>query len=222
MARQIIVIGLGQFGLGLVRALSQTDAEIIAVDMDEKRVNLASSWVSKSICFDATNEESISQLRPEIRDVCICATGDQSKEVGIICTALLKQLGAKRIIARANDELHARILKLVGAHEVVNPEWDFGARYAPRVLSENVLGEMVLDSNLVISEIVAPRFVCGKTLSDLDLRKNYGITVIALKSSDTGLVKQAGPADIIGKGDILISASSREAVNKLVEKESGQ
>lgn len=222
MNKQVIVIGLGQFGLGLVRALSQSNTEIIAVDMDEKRVDLASSWVSKAVCFDATNEESIAQLRPEIRDVCVCATGDQSKEVGIICTALFNQLGAKRIIARANDDLHARILKLVGAHEVVNPEWDFGARFAPRVLSENFLGEMLLDSDLVVSEIVAPSRLCGKSLAELDLRKEYGITVIALKSSRSGLVKQAGPADIINDGDILISASSREAVRRLADMEARQ
>lgn len=219
MAKQVVVLGLGQFGLGLVKALSQTDTEIIAVDKDEKRVELVSSWVSKAVCFDATNEEALSQLRPEIRDVCVCATGDQSQEVGIICTALLKQFGAKRIIARANDDLHARILKLVGASEIVNPEWDFGARYAPRVLSENVIGEMVLDSELVISEVVAPAKLCGKKLSDLNLRSHYGITVIALKSPNNGSVKQAGPDDMIQKGDILISASSREAVRKLVKSE---
>ncbi len=217
MKKQVIVVGLGQFGLGLIRALSQTNTELIAVDLDEKRVNLAASWVSKALCFDATDEEALSQLRPETRDVCICATGDQSKEVGIICTALFKQLGAKRIISRANDDLHARILKLVGAHEVVNPEWDFGARYAPRVLSENVIGEMVLDADLVVSEINAPKKLCGKSLSTLDLRKIYGITVIAIKSIKTGQVKQAGPTDIVNVGDILISASSKEAINKLLD-----
>lgn len=216
MKKQVIVVGLGQFGLGLIRALSHANTEVIAVDLDEKRVNMASSWASKALCFDATNEEALMQLRPETRDVCICATGDQSKEVGIICTALFKQLGAKRIISRANDDLHARILRLVGAHEVVNPEWDFGARYAPRVLSENVLGEMVLDADLVISEFNAPKKLCGNTISTLDLRKNYGITVIAIKSIKTGQVKQAGPTDIVNVGDILISASSKEAINKLL------
>lgn len=217
MKKQVIVIGLGQFGLGLIRALSQTNTDIIAIDQDEKRVNLASSWASKALCFDATDEEALAQLQPETRDVCICATGDQSKEVGIICTALFKQLGAKRIISRANDDLHARILRLVGAHEVVNPEWDFGARFAPRVLSENVIGEMVLDANLVISEINAPQKLCGKTISTLDLRRIYGITVIAIKSIKTGQVKQAGPNDIVNVGDILISASSKEAINKLLD-----
>ncbi len=219
MTKQVVVIGLGQFGLGLIKALSETNTEIIAVDRDEKRVDLASAWVSKALCLDATDEEALSQIRPDLRDVCICATGDESKEVGIICTALLKQLGAKRIISRANDDLHARILKLVGANEVVNPEWDFGARYAPRVLSENVIGEMVLDADLVVTEINAPEKLCGKPLSALDLRRIYGITVIALKSIKTGQVKQAGPDDIINVGDILISASSKDAMNKLLDKE---
>ncbi|MEC9281488.1 MAG: TrkA family potassium uptake protein [Bdellovibrionota bacterium] len=219
MARQVVVIGLGQFGLGLIRALSQTDTEIIAVDSNEKIVEMASSWVSKAMCFDATNEEALAQIQPGIRDVCVCATGDQSKEVGIICTALLKQLGAKRVISRANDELHARILKLVGADEVVNPEWDFGARFAPRILNQHVLGEMLLDSELVISEFVAPKNLCGKSLADLNLRNKYDISIIALKSKSSGQVIQAGPQNLIEEGDILISASSREAIRELVEKE---
>lgn len=216
MTKQVIVIGLGQFGLGLVKSLSQMNAEIIAVDSDENRVKLASPWATKAICFDATNEESLAQLRPESRDVCICATGDQSKEVGIICTALLKQLGAKRIISRANDDLHARILKLVGASEVVNPEWDFGERFAPRVINEKLLGEMLLDTDLVISEIYAPARLFGKTLLSSDLRRLYGITVIAIKSAKTGLVKQAGPDDIVYEGDVLISASNKDAIRKLL------
>lgn len=219
MAKQVIVIGLGQFGSGLIRALGQTNTEIIAVDMDEKAVEKASSWCSKAICFDATNEEALSQLQPSIRDVCVVATGDQSKEVGIICTAILKQLGAKRIISRANDELHARILKLVGADDVVNPEWDFGARFAPRILNEHVLGEMILDAELVVSEFVAPPGLCGKSLAELNLRNKYDISIIAVKQKDSGQVQQAGPKNIISKGDILISASSREAIRKLVEQE---
>lgn len=222
MKKQIIVIGLGQFGLGLVRSLSESNAEIIAVDSDEKRVNLASSWVNKAICFDATDEESIAQLRPETRDVCVCATGDQSKEVGIICTALFKQLGAKRIIARANDELHARILKLVGADEIVNPEWDFGARLAPHILHSNILGEMTLDHQVVITEILAPKNICGQTLRALNLTQRYGITVVAVKSKKTGTVRQVGNEDIIDTGDIMIIASSPEAVQRMVSLEEPQ
>lgn len=216
MSKQVLVVGLGQFGLGLVRALSQSDVEIIAVDSDKKQVDIASSWVSKAVCFDATDEESLAQLHPERRDVCICATGDQSKEVGIICTALFKQFGAKRIIARANDDLHSRILKLVGADEVVNPEWDFGERFAPRILSENVLGEMLLGSDLVISEIKATEALWNKTLADLRLQTKFGITVIAVRDRDTGQINNVGPDYMIREGDIIVSAAKRGSVQKLL------
>lgn len=217
--KQVVVVGLGQFGLGLVRTLYQSQTDIIAVDSDPKQVELASPWVSQALCFDATNEEAISQIQPEKRDVCVCATGDHSKEVGIICTALFKQFGAKRIIARANDDLHARILRLVGANEVVNPEWDFGERFAPRILSENILGEMFLDADLVISEINAPKSLWNQTLAKLSLQAKYGITVIALKEASSGRVKQVSPLDEIKKGDILISASNKSAIQKLLDKE---
>jgi Trk K+ transport system NAD-binding subunit len=78
---------------------------------------------------------------------------------------------------------------------------------------------MFLDTDLVISEVVAPKNLVGKKLTELDLRRTFGITVIALKSSKSGLVKQAGPDDIIEAGDVLISASSKEAVRRLVDKE---
>ncbi|MEZ4742804.1 MAG: TrkA family potassium uptake protein [Bdellovibrionota bacterium] len=216
MSKQVLVVGLGQFGLGLVRALSQSDVEIIAVDSDKRQVDIASSWVSKAVCFDATDEEALAQLHPERRDVCICATGDQSKEVGIICTALFKQFGAKRIIARANDDLHSRILKLVGADEVVNPEWDFGERFAPRILSENVLGEMLLGSDLVISEIKATESLWNRTLADLRLQTKYGITVIAVRDKNTGQINNVGPDYMIAEGDIIVSAAKRGSVQKLL------
>jgi len=216
MAKQVLVVGLGQFGLGLVRALSQSDVEIIAVDSDEKQVNIAASWVSRAVCFDATDEDALAQLHPEKRDVCVCATGDQSKEVSIICTALFKQFGAKRIIARANDDLHARILRLVGADEVVNPEWDFGERFAPRIISENVLGEMLLGSDLVISEIMAPSHLWGKSLADLRLQTRFGITIIAVRDQKTGKISNVGPDYIIADGDVVVSAAKRGSIQKLL------
>jgi trk system potassium uptake protein TrkA len=221
MSKQILVVGLGQFGLGLIRALSQSDTEIIAVDSDKKQVEIASSWVSKAVCFDATDEEALAQLHPEKRDVCICATGDQSKEISIICTALFKQFGAKRIIARANDDLHARILKLVGADEIVNLEWDFGERFAPRILSENVLGEMLLGSDLLISEIKTTENLWDRTLADLKLQTKYGITIIAVRDKETGKINNVSPDYTIKKGDLMVTAAKKGSVQKLLD-EAGQ
>ncbi|MBI2602598.1 MAG: TrkA family potassium uptake protein [Deltaproteobacteria bacterium] len=216
MKKQIVVIGLGQFGLGLLKALSSLETELIAIDKNKEKVQIASQYSSQVFCFDATEGEALAQLDPGSRDVCVCATGDQSKEVAIICTALLKQMGAKRVIARANDDLHSRILKLVGADEVINPEWDFGAKFANRIMSENILAEMSLGSDLTVTEFKAPDRFWKKSLIDLDLRRNYGITVIAVRSAASGTVKLARADEIIHDGDILIVVSPPGKIEKLL------
>ncbi|MFY7928084.1 MAG: potassium channel family protein [Oligoflexus sp.] len=214
--KQIIVIGLGQFGMGLIRALSNKNADVIAVDIDQQKIQAASPHVSQAICFDATNEDTIAQLNPASRDVCICATGDQSKEAAIICTALLKQMGAKRVIARANDELHSRILKLVGADEVINPEWAFGERFANRVMHEDILEEMSLGKDLVVTEFKVPENFVNRSLVDLELRKRFGITVVAIRSAESGNVQLAQPNEILRSGDILIVVSMTGNVSRLL------
>ncbi len=218
MKKQIIVIGLGQFGMGLVRALSKKHAEVIAVDVDQSKIQAASAYVSQALRVDATDEEALAQLRPADRDVCICATGDQSKEAAIICTALLKQMGAKRVIARANDELHSRILRLVGADEVINPEWDFGERFANRVIHEDILEEMLLGPDLVVTEFKVPEIFINKSIIELELRQRYGITVVAVRSASTGAVQLAQPQEVLRKGDILIVVSMTGNVSKLLNR----
>ncbi|MFW7379250.1 MAG: potassium channel family protein [Oligoflexus sp.] len=217
MKKQIVVIGLGQFGMGLVKTLATRDVEVIAVDTDEKRIHQAAALVDKVYCFDATEEDAVAQLMPASRDVCICATGDQSKEAAIICTALLKQMGAKRVIARANDELHSRILKLVGADEVINPEWEFGARFANRIISESILEQMSLGADLVVTELKVPARFANQSLVDLNLRKQFGVTVIALRNENGGIVRPASPNEILQESDILILVSQRGSVEKMIE-----
>lgn len=216
MKKQIVVIGLGQFGLGLLKALSKLETELLAIDRDENKTQIASQYASQVFCFDATDGDALAQLSPGSRDVCVCATGDQSKEAAIICTALLKQMGAKRVIARANDDLHSRILKLVGADEVINPEWDFGAKFANRIMSENILAEMSLGSDLTVTEFKAPDRFFKKSLIDLDLRRHFGITVIAVRSAASGTVTLARAEEIIHDGDILIVVSSPGKIEKLL------
>lgn len=126
MKKQAIVIGLGQFGMSVARALSERGVDVLAVDIAEERVRVAAGFAAEAACFDAMDTDALARTSPERREVCICAIGDEAKEASIICTALLRQMGAPRVIARANDDLHERILKLVGAHQVVNPERAFG------------------------------------------------------------------------------------------------
>ncbi len=215
MKKQILVIGLGQFGMGLVKSLSRKNVDVVAIDVDEKKIQMASSYVTEAYCMDGTQEDALITLKPHYRDICICATGDQSKEAAIISTALLKQMGAKKVIARANDELHARILKLVGADEVINPEWEFGAKFANRLVNDDILEEMSLGADLVVTELKVPSDFVGKTLIELDLRKRYGVTIVAIRNSLTGLVHLPQPQNAMQKGDVLIVVSSPNCIAKM-------
>jgi len=114
MKKQAIVIGLGQFGMALARTLTERGVEVLAVDTSEERVRLAASFVTEAACFDGTDEAALTRAAPDRREVCVCAIGDDARDASIICTALLRQMGAKKIVARANTDVHMRILRLVG------------------------------------------------------------------------------------------------------------
>jgi len=219
MPKQALVVGLGRFGMAVARALAERDVEVLAVDNNERRVQDAAQFVADAVCFDATDEESLARTSPGRRDLCVCAMGDDSSEAAILCTALLRQMGARRIVARASGELRARILRLVGAHEVVNPLREFGERYTMRLLYRDVLGELPLGETLLITEVRLPDSMNGKTLAELALPQRHGITVVAVRSSDERGVRLPAPGDVVDEDDVLIVVSKRGAVAKLMERE---
>jgi len=217
MSKQAIVIGLGHFGMSVARALSQRGAEVLAVDAREDRVRIAAGFAAEAACFDASETEALARSSPERRDVCICAIGDESREASIICTALLRQMGARRVIARANDELHARILYLVGAHQVVNPEREFGERFARQIVYESVLGEMVLGESLRVAEIKPPQQYVGKTLAALRLPSEFGVTVVAIRRTGTDDVAMPTPDSKINQQDVLVVVSDEKGIDRLLK-----
>lgn len=218
MNRQALVIGLGQFGMSVVRALSARQVEVLAVDVDEDRVRTVSAFATEAACFDATDEGALGRTSPERRDVCLCAIGDEAKEASIICTALLKQMGARRVIARSNDDLHARILTLVGADQVVNPEREFGDRFANSILHEEIRGEMSLGKGVLITEVSVPEAFVGRTLSSLELPKRHGVTVVAIRKGATGAVVMPTAGSTLESGDVIVVVAKERAVSRMMEK----
>jgi len=218
MSKQAIVIGLGQFGMALARSLSERGVEVLAVDTREERIRQAAGFAAEAICFDATDSEALARTNPERRDVSICAIGDDSRESSIICTALLRQMGAPRVVGRANGKLHARILQLVGAHEVVNPERDFGERFALRLAHEGVFGELALGEGLVITELRPPRAFAGRTLAELQLPRRYGITVVAIRRGERGSVALPDPGHSVSEEDVLVVVSDPKAVPHMMDR----
>jgi trk system potassium uptake protein len=218
MKNQAIVVGLGQFGMSVARTLAERGVEVLAVDIQEDRVRVAASFVAEAACFDATDTDALARTSPDRREVCVCAIGDEAKEASIICTALLRQMGAKRIIARSNDDIHARILKLVGAHQVVNPEQQFGERFASQILHESILGELPLGEDLLITEFQPPAAFVGHTLADLQLPRRFGITAVAIRRARRSVVVLPNPQEPLEADDVLVVVAKEGAVATLMER----
>jgi trk system potassium uptake protein TrkA len=216
MARQqMLIVGLGQFGMSLARTLSGKGVEIIVCDRRKVLVEEASSFVTEAVTIDATDEAELAQLQPRRRDCSICAIGDDSRESSIVCTALLRQMGAPWIVSRANNPMHRRILQLVGAHLVVNPEEEFGRRFSNRLMFRNIVADMPLDGDLHLAELTLPAFMEGKNLVELELPRRFDVMVVAIRRGEQAQVLRPTPTTPLEKGDRLLVVSSEAAIAKL-------
>ena len=189
---QVLVVGLGQFGMSFAKAMSDHGNEVIAVDSNPRLVSDVAQHVAEALQLDAMDEQALEALGPGLRDLCVCAIGDENREASIIVTALLAQLGARRVIARATDPLHARILRRVGASEVINPERVFGERLAMRLSWGNVLNVLPVGGDLVLTELEAPESVIGRSLAELSLPSRFSVSVAAVRALRSSLGAEAG------------------------------
>ena len=215
MSKQIMIIGLGQFGMALARTLAERDAEVLAVDISQEKVDAASDFVSRAVALDATDEKALAGLLPAERDAVVCAMGDSSKDAAIICTALLRQMGCPCIISRAGNATCRRILYMVGAHEVIFPEQDYGQRFATWLMHRELLSCTDWSGELSLSEIKPPQFMIGKNLVELALPKKYGIIVAAVRRD--GKLFRPDPELPILPEDVLLIVSDENAIARLSE-----
>lgn len=217
MENQALVIGLGQFGMAVAQALSEKGIEVIALDRKKQLVDTATAFAAESLVMDATDEHALARLEPGRRELCICAIGDESRESSILCTALLRQQGAPRVFARATDFLHARILRLVGAHLVINPEREFGFRLANQLIYERVVSDMPLGHGLQITEVRIPPSFAGKTLMELNLPRNFGVTVVGVRAEDGRPRVPVDPKTPLIADELLMIVSDTSSVGRLLE-----
>lgn len=211
MKEQILVIGLGQFGMSLARTLNEKGFQVIAVDIDQKLVNEAANFATDSICLNALDEISLSKLSPKDRDLIICSIG--AREPSILTVALLKQMGCENIIARASETIHARILKAIGAKQVINPELEYGKRFANKILFKSVFFDNTSDE-LDLLEIPVQPFMVDKTLIELQLPDKYKIIVAGI-IKDNKLTRPI-PQEKLQEGDRLLVTGNSEDIEKMI------
>jgi trk system potassium uptake protein TrkA len=229
---QFAVIGLGAFGKKVATTLAEKGADVIAIDKSRDSVESIKEDVSAAIVLDSTDEEAMKAADIQDVDAAVVALGDNQEEA-ILITAILKKMGVSRIVARAINKLYAHVLKSVGADTVIVIEEQMGEDLAKRLLSPEIYQQVVLTTGHSLVEIEArPEFV-GKSLRQLDLRKTYGVNIIAIQRkipqvNEEGKITHKvevndipGPDDTIEKGDILVVVGADESIEKMsiMEKE---
>ena len=212
------VIGLGSFGSNIAKTLYTKKQEILAVDKDKEKIEEVKTFVSHAVSMDAANKENLRALGIEEMDTVIVSLGPDL-EASILTVLYLHEIGAKRIIAKALTEDHAKILDAVGATEVIFPEKDMAIKTASRLISPNVLEYLPLLSGFGIQEIAPPEKYIGKTLRELDLRNKYGIQIIAVKELIPEKITFVPRADFVIKdSDILIILGEEKKLAKINSK----
>ena len=178
--KTILLIGLGRFGRHAAMKLDELHHEVMAVDKDEERVRAVLPYVTNAQIGDGTQEEFLSSLGVNNFDVCIVAIGDDFQS-SLETTSLLKELGAKMVVARAARDVHAKFLLKNGADEVVYPEKQLAEWTAIRYSSDHILDYIELDQEYSIFEIEIPKVWVGKTVGQMEIRKKHNINLMAFK-----------------------------------------
>jgi trk system potassium uptake protein TrkA len=224
--RQFVVIGLGRFGSSIARALSDMNFEVLAIDKDESLVNAMENVVSQAVVMDATDEKALRELGVQEFDTAIVSMGETIED-SIMITLALKELGVRQVIVKAQNDLHSKILKKVGADRITLPEREMAEKLAQSLASPKIFDFIEVSDTHGIIEMVVPKKFASKTLNDLKLREKYRVSVIAIRmklpySKPDGttdfkedVIIGPGGVDEIISGDVLIMLGTNEDLDKV-------
>ena len=180
--KSVLILGLGRFGRHIAMKLNEMNHQVMAVDTNEERVNDVLPFVTAALIGDSTSEEFLSSLGIRNFDVCIVAIGDDFQN-SLETASLLKELGAKTVIARAATDVQEKFLLRNGADQVVYPEKQLANWTAIRCTSEHILDYIELDGEHAIFELSVPDDWVGKTVLDVDIRGKFGINILGYREN---------------------------------------
>jgi trk system potassium uptake protein len=215
MAKQYAVIGMGRFGTSVARTLYEMGFDVLGIDSDEDIIQDTADLVTHAVTADSTDENALKAIGIRNFDVVVVAIGNDVKN-SILTTLILKELGVKFILVKAQDEMHGKVLEKIGADRVVYPERDMGYRVAHNLVSPNILDYIELAPDYSILEIQVPSKFVGRSLEQIDIRREYGCNVMAIKhGKDINIAPIA--TDILHDGDVLVVVGKNEDLDDLDE-----
>ena len=215
MKRSIAVLGLGEYGMSLVRALNELGADVLAADKDEAKVKEVAEFCTAAGCADLSNEDSIMSLGLQDMDIVVVAMG-RNLEASILCVAVAKELGVPDIVAKSSSGRMSSILRKVGANRVIVPEEYAGVRSASILISDAILDYFQVGSGLCMIEMMPLDDWIGKTLAELELRTKRRINVVAKMETENNWV-MIDPEQPLQENCKLLVVLEKKNLNRLKE-----
>ncbi|WP_054033560.1 potassium channel family protein [Desulfatitalea tepidiphila] len=213
--KRFAVIGLGNFGFHAAKALYEDNNEVLAIDTDKGRVQAIDAYCTEAVLIDATDKEALKSLGLEHMDGVIVSTGTKIS-ISILICLYLHEIGVKNILAKALDEDHEKILKRVGATQIIHPERDMAIRISRGLSRPNILDFIPLSEDYDLIQAGPPRDFIGKNLKELNLRAKYNVHIIAIKELVPENFVLVPPASFVIKdSDILIILGKSEDIRKI-------
>lgn len=210
--KQFAVIGLGRFGSSVAVTLSKMGYEVLGIDVDEDRVNDMAEAITHSVKMDTLDEHALRALGIRNYDVVVVAIGKEV-QVSILVTVMLKEMGVNKVVAKAQTELHGKVLERVGADKVVFPERDMGMKVAKALVSKNIMDHIELSPEYSLVEMSAPPVFINKTLEKSNARQKYGVSVLAIRRGPE-IIISPNANQVILEGDILVVIGKDEKLQK--------
>jgi len=212
MSKQFAVVGLGRFGSSVAKTLFDLNHDVLAIDMDEERIQDNVNNVTHAVQADSTDEKALSALGIRNFDTVVVSIG-QNIQASILTTLILKELGVETIVVKAQSQLHAKVLYKIGATKVIFPERDMGVRVAHSLVTPNILDFIELSEEYSIVEIISSEKMADKTLIELDIRARFGCSVMAIKyGNEINVAPNA--TDKIRFGAVLVVVGSNKDLKR--------
>ena len=209
--KTVVIIGAGQFGTHIAKRMEELRCEVMVVDNNEEAINQIMPYVTDAKIGDGTNEEFLRMLGVNDYDVCFVTLG-RHFQTSLETTSLLSELGAKKVISRATNDVQMKFLLRNGADEVVYPEKQTAVRIATKYAYDSILDYFHLDNDIYIYEVKAPKDWFGRTLAQIDIRKKYKINILSIKRGDEAMLPSADT--VIQPGDIAFVLGELRDIQK--------
>ncbi len=214
--RSFCIIGLGRFGQTLAVNLAKTGHQVLAIDIDENIINVIADTVTNAVVGDPTNEAVLHAAGVTDYDCAIVATAENIND-SVLTTILLKEMGIKQVVARAGSEQHGRVLEKIGADMVVYPERDMGEKLVHILDRNNVLEYIEFSDTHSIVEVAVPEEWVGKSLIELNVRRHFGVTVLAVGDENGMTNISPDPARKFIATDTVALLGENKAIDKLTK-----